>query len=339
MGYSSQAGQVIVRSQTVADVPEADLATAGVGVKLRSGALDISRDVLTTDPEIGGGRDTTDAYLGPAVYSGDYDMYPRFNSLPTFLRAGLGAANSTALVAGVATHTFTPLDSGTLPFLTVQEEVGGTVAALERFRFHDGVVNTLHFEAEANGFLMATVGMIAREMAVGVPTIDGTSIFDNSPLSVGTNVAVSYSGVPLPAKDFSWDLTNNFEDDDFRLNSLEIADLTAKARELTGSVTIRPTSSAYWRQASLGKAAATVIGGETTKGELKITCQTYEFIGATATRHKLEFVMPQVMLSPHGLGPSGDDVIESAIDFTALRPNPANKLCTITLTSGTATIA
>ena len=339
MGFSSQAGQIIVRSQAVADVPEADLETAGVGVKLRSGSLAVNRDLLTTDPEIGGGRDTTDAYMGPAIFSGDYEMYPRFNSLPTFLRAGLGNATPGTLTAGVAEHTFTPLDSGTLPFLTIQEEIGGSTSAMERFLFHDAVCNTLHFEADAGGFLQATAGMIARKMTAGVPTIDAASIFDNTSLVVGTNVAITYNGVTLPAKDFAWDLTNNFEDDDFRLGSLVAGDLTAKARELTGSFTIRHANSALWRQATFGTAAATQIGGLATKQALVITCDTYEFIGATSTVHRLELTMPKVILNPFGLEPSGDDILENSIDWTAVRPDPATPLTTVKVKNGLATIA
>jgi tail tube protein len=339
MGFSSQSGQVIVRSQAVADTPQADLDTAGVGVKLRSGSMAVNRDLLTTDPEIGGGRDTTDAYLGPAVFSGDYEMYPRFNSLPTFLRAGLGDATPGTLTAGVAEHTFEPLDSGTLPFLTIQEEIGGTSGAMERFLFHDAVVNTLHFEAEANGFLQATAGMIARKLAAGAATIDASGIFDNTSLVVGTNVAITYNGVTLPVKDFSWDFTNNFEDDDFRLGSLVVGDLTGKARELTGSFTIRHANSALWRQATFGTAAATAIGGLTTKQALVITCNTYEFIGATAITHRLVLTMPKVILNPFGLEPSGDDILENSVDWTAVRPDPATPLTTLTLRNGLADIA
>lgn len=336
MGFSSQSGQVIVRSQTTPGVAMADLETAGVAVRLRSGSMAVNRDVLTTDPEIGGGRDTGDAYLGPANYTGDYEMYPRWVSLAPFLKAGLGSS-ATVTTTGVSTHTFTPVD-GQLPYMTVYEEIS---SALERYMYTDAVVNTLHFEADANGFGMATAGMIARLQEVGVADIDGSALFDTTPTVVGSSVAITYNGLPLPAKSFGFDLTNNIEDDDFRLGSLIVGDLTAKQREITGSVSIRHADAVLWRQAALGTPAATQIGGVTTKQGLVITLSAYETIpgGTPTTAFSLTLNIPKVLLHPFAFEPSGDDVLENDIEWTALRPDPAVPIMTAVLKNGTATIA
>ena len=336
MGYSSQSGQVIVRSQAVTGVPQADLGTAGVAVRLRSGSMAVNRDVLTLDPEIGGGRDTSDAYLGPANYTGDYEMYPRFDSIGVFLRAGFGTAVS-ATASGVNTHTITPSD-GQLPYLTVYEEIS---SALERYMYTDAVVNTLHFEADANGFLMCTAGMIAREQEVGVADIDGSALFDTTGTTVGTSIQITYNGLTLPAKSFSWDLTNNVEDDDFRLGSFTVGDLTAKQREITGSVSLRHSDAALMRQAALGTAAATEVGGKTTKQQMVITMTSYDNItGSTPlTPYSLSFTMPFVMFSPFAFEPSGDDVLENDVEFTVLRINPANPIMTAVLKNGKPAIA
>ena len=74
MGYSSQAGQLLLRTQSVAGVLQADLASAGVAMKIRSGSLAPSRELMMPDPEIGGGRDRSDAYLGGVSWSGDYEF-------------------------------------------------------------------------------------------------------------------------------------------------------------------------------------------------------------------------------------------------------------------------
>ena len=79
-------------------------------------------------------------------------------ALPTLLRGVLGSAGS-ATTTGVSTHTITPLDSATLPYLAIEENIGGS---LETLQFTDAVVNTFHLEAEANGYLMGTAGIIAR---------------------------------------------------------------------------------------------------------------------------------------------------------------------------------
>lgn len=336
MGFSSQSGQVIVRTQTTEGIPNSDLATAGVAVRLRSGSISLSRDVLTLDPEIGGGRDTGDAYLGPAKYAGDYEMYPRFNSIGTFLKAGFGSS-ATVTTAGLSTHTFTPVD-GQLPYMTVYEEISN---AFERYLYTDAVVNTLHFEADANGLMMATAGMIAREQETGVADIPGDTLFDTTATGTGSSVFINYKNIDLKAKSFSWDLTNNVEDDDFRLGSLIVADLTAKEREITGSVTIRHKDALLLRQASLGTPTATEVGGITTKEEMTIELRSYSAIPTVTpvTPYSLKFIMPYVMFSPASAAPSGSDVLENDLEFTALRLDPAQPIMTAILKNDKATIA
>src|SRR4051812_19162570 len=90
MGFSSQAGHIILRTQATPGVYAADLATKGVSVKTKTGSLGVNRELLIPDPEIGGGRDVTDAYLGTISNSGDYEFYVRLESLTTFLQGCLG---------------------------------------------------------------------------------------------------------------------------------------------------------------------------------------------------------------------------------------------------------
>jgi len=335
MGFSSQAGQVLFATQASAGVFPAGFASAHTAMKLRGGSLGPNRDLLITDPEIGGGRDTVDAYLGAISWSGDYEFYARLESLPTLLKAALGEA-ATVTADGASTHTLTPLDSATLPFLAVEENIGGS---LETLRFTDAVVNTFHLEAEANGYLMGTAGLIARIGTAGVTKIAAPD-WDDSPMIVGTNISITLNGVTLPAKSFSLDINNNFEDDDFRLGSFILGDLTAKAREVSGSFAIRPADSALWRRAVLGTAVATTPGGLTTKDELIITCTTYEdIVGSTPpVKGEIKFTIPKIALEPFALEPSGDDVIENDISFRALRPSAATKILTSTVRSAEDTI-
>lgn len=337
MGFSSQSGQVLLRKQTVPGTYEADTGTAGVGVKLRTGSLGANRDLLIPDPEIGGGRDVVDAYLGAVSWSGDYEMYARVDALATLLNAVLGTAAAPVTATGVTTHTITPSDSGTLPFLSIEENIGGS---LETFRYNDAVVNSLHLEADANGYLMATAGIIgAKQVAGATKTV--APVWDDTPMIVGTNITVTYNAVTLPAKSFSLDINNNFEDDDFRLGSFYIGDLTAKRREITSSFGIRESSSALWRQATYGTSGATEAGGLTTKNQLVITCQTYEDIvgGTPATKNSLTLTIPKFILSPYTMEASGDDIIENDVEGQAVRPVNATPIMTAEIKTAKATIS
>lgn len=336
MGFSSQGGAVILRTQTVQGTYNADTGAAGTNMKLRSGSLGPNRELLIPDPEIGGGRDVSDAYLGAVAWGGDYEFYARMDSIATILKAVLGEAGS-ATVTGVNTHTITPSDAAALPYLSVEEKIG---AGLETYNYTDAVANTFHLEAEANGYLMGTVGLIAaRQLAGATPTV--APVTDDSPMIVGTNITVTYNGITLPAKSFSLDINNNFEDDDFRLGSFYVGDLTPKRREVTASFGIRESSSALWRQAVYGTAAATTPGGLVTKNALVITCSTYEdIVGSTPlTKYSLAITIPKFALTPYTLEMSGDDIIESDIEGQALRPITGTGLMTAVIKNNKADIA
>lgn len=237
-------------------------------------------------------------------------------------------------------HTITPSDAAQLPFLAVEEQIG---SGLEVFRYTDAVVNTLHLEAEANGYLMGTVGMIARKQTAGnTPMTAGqlAAQTDESAMIVGTNITITYNSVSLPAKSFNFDLNNNFEDDDFRLGSFNIGDLTPKRREATVGVSIREASNAQWRQASYGAAAATTPGGLITKQGLVITMSTYETLNGVTplTPYTLTLNFPSAALTPYAYDPSGDDVIESDLTFQILRNNSYRPLVYAYVTNDVPTI-
>lgn len=446
MGSSSQAGHVAFMTQAVADTFPAGFGTDAIAMKLRTGSLSANRELLVPDPEIGGGRDIVDAYLGAVVWSGDYEFYARFNALMTLLYAALGtktvkspggtaevqtltgtgtigggtftitysAQTTTAIpynataaqiqaalealsniapgdvlvtgttivgggvftltfggallgdiaevtvddalltgttpgitvatstagtdYVGAAVHTFWPSDASQLPFLSIEERIG---AGLEVFHYTDAVVNTLHFEADANGFLMGTAGVVARKQVAGASPINPLSFFDNLPMIVGTNITVTYNGVTVPGKSFSFDLTNNFEDDDYRLGSFYVGDLTPKRREVEVGVSIREQDSAYFRQATYGAAAATEAGGLTTKSQLIITMSTYEVIpGATpgTLKYTLRLILPKMALVPYTLEASGDDIIESDLTFRAVRPDAHIPLMRAEVTTNKVTV-
>ena len=330
MGFQSQSGQVGLKTQTTPDTYD-DPGTGGVFLRTRSGSLGPSRDLIIPDPEIGGSRDVPDAYLGSVAFSGEIEFYARMNALATLCNGAFGSVSTddaNFVADGWATHTFTPIDVGALPWLSMEENVGGN---FDTFNYTDMKVNSLHLESDANGYLMGNFGAIARKQTAGnTKTADPSALFDTTPLMVGTNITATLDAVALPAKSFSFDFTNNLEDDDFRLGSFFLGDMTEKRREVTAGFTIRPEDSGYWRQAVYGTAGATAPGGLVTKEQLVITAQTYEFAG-TSVSQVLEVVItiPNVTIEPFAVEPSGDDVIEHDVTMRALRPSNATPICTV----------
>ncbi len=339
MGFSSQPGVTAFRTQSARGVVATDLETDGVAVRLTEGSMGGNRELLIPDPEIGGNRDIPDALLGPVSFGGDYGFYMRFNSVATFLKGALGEVATTGDgTATPFTHTFTPSDSSALPFLSIYEEIS---SGLERMMYTDCVINTFHLEADAASYLTGTVGVIGAKQTQGVADIDVSDIYDNSQFTVGTNIKVLYNSIDVKAKSFSLDINNNFEDDDFRLGSFFLEDMTPKRREVTASMTLRHESSAMMRQALLGTSAATTAGGITTKLPLVIEIKSYENIPGVSpvAQYSLTFTIPKVIFEPFAFEPSGDDILESDVSMQAVRPDNATPILTAVLKNSIEDIA
>jgi hypothetical protein len=339
MGFVSQSGHVGFKTQSVKGTymdPGAVAPNQGVFVYTRSGAMGGNRELMIPDPEIGGSRDVPDAGLGPISFSGEYDFYARMESIGQLLYNAFGtkeAPTGTALTG--YTHSITPGD--TLPWVSVEEKIGN---GFEVFKYTDCKVNTLHLEADANGYLMGTAGLIGLTQETTTATASGSQRRDTSPLVVGTNVVVAWNGASLPAKSFSLDINNNIEDDDFRLGSLFLGDLTEKRRDITMNVTIRPNDAALWKTAMWGGPTATEPGGQSFKDDVTITIGTYEDIpGATAgVKYNLTFTIPYAIIAPFSVDPSGDDVLEHDIEIRAVRNVPATPIITASVRNSYATI-
>lgn len=332
MAFQSQGGQVGLRFQTAKGTyldPGATAPNNGVFMRTRSGALSGNRDLIVPDPEIGGNRDVPDAYLGPIAFSGTYDFYARMKSLAYLLRGVLGTAPVPTDMTDHTQLVFTPADLAALPWLSVEEAVGN---GYEVFNYTDAKINSLHLEVDAAGYLMGTTQIIALTQTAG-NTRTAVPAWDTSPMYVGSTVDVLYNSVALPAKSFSMDITNNMEDDDFRLGSVFLGDLTEKRREMTFSVDIRPEDATLWKRATYGAPAATSAqAGAVSKAPAQITVVSYELIpGAGTEVYTLTIDIAEAAIVPFALSPSGDDVIQHSMEVRALRPDPAEPICEFTM--------
>jgi hypothetical protein len=208
------------------------------------------------------------------------------------------------------------------------------------YRYTDGVVNTMHLESEANGYLMGTAGMIARiqNAQVSATTIANK---DSTDLIVGTNITVTMNGVSLAARSFKFDLDNGITTDDFRLGSFYLGDLTAKRRNVTAGVHVREQDKTLFRQAVYGASASTAVGGVTSKSPVVISCSTYSTIAGSspALPYQINIELPYAAIKPYSPKVTGDDIIESDIEFQALRPYTSMPVARVTVVNATATTA
>ena len=333
--YQSQLGQVgFIRQSAAGSAGTIATAAPTRWMKLRSSTVGGDRSLMIPDPEIAGagGRDVPKSYLGPVTFTGEHAFYVRSESLPLAIYGALGGGGAAPTGSGTAgyVHTFTPAD--TLQLFTVQEQIGN---GFDTFQYVDTIYNTLHLECAADGYMMGTLGLIARTQTAGVSP--GTPAFDATPQYVGSNITVSLGGSQIPASAFAFDYNNNTENNHFVLGSLNYDVATPHRRDVTGSFTLRPTSNALFRQAMYGNSSATSPTGLPTVQNLTITATTYEIItGATSQVYTTSITLPEVELVPFKPSASGDNVIEHSIDFRAVKVAASN-IVTIAVTNGVST--
>jgi hypothetical protein len=347
--YQSSLGQVGAIKQSAVGTPGTITNTAPTRwMKLRSSSVGADRNLLIPDPEIGGAgaRDVPKVYLGPTVFSGDYEFYVRSEALPLYVLAALGAAEPTVTQpGGAATPTSTTgyqhiyLPGDTLPALTIEEAIGNT---FDTMVYTDSFVNTLHLECAADGYYMGRVGIVAIGGTAGnTPT--ATPGFDATPLIVGSKITVtvggSYStatntvtgGAAFPAQSFSADLNNNIESNHFVLGSLFVDAMTPKRRDITGNLALRPQTNSYFRQSVFGTSGTqTSITGLTVVTNINISATTYEVISGAATNvYNVTINVPEAILAPHKVNPNQDNTIEESFDFRGVKVSGSNAMSVV----------
>jgi hypothetical protein len=298
--------------------------------------MSTNRDLLVPDAEIGGNRDVPDAQLGPASFTGSYDMYLRPESAAFFLKNVFGSNVDSGAVATGYTHTITPVD--TLPWVSIEEQ---EASGFLNLKYTDFKVNTFHMECAADGYLMATATVIGLSQIVdSAPTTSGNQRWDTSNLLLGPTVSVTYNSVALPAKSFTFDVNNNIESNDFRLGSFFLGDIVEKRRDIAMGCVIRPQDASLWKQAVWGTSSSTVVGGPKTTAAAVITVTAYDdIVGATAgVKYTLTFTIPAAVIKPYNTDPKGDDVIDNTLVIQALRPNPATPAITVAIKNSYPTV-
>lgn len=247
----------------------------------------------------------------------------------------LTPTTTTPGVEVIGTHIITP--ANTVPWLTVEERISAT---LESFQYTDAKVNSLHLEADAQGYLMGSADILAISQ-ISDFTAQANPAYDNTPMMVGGQVAVTLNGTPFKSKAWNMDINNNIESDDFYLGSILLGDMVEKRRELKLGFTYRPEDSDLWKSATYGDSSFTLPkAGRAYRGPVSISVTSFETIGdvVLGTPYSLLVEIPHAVVAPFQLSPSGDDVIQNDLEITPIRPDPNEPICTVTIKDNLATV-
>lgn len=173
MGHNSQSGQLGLGFQG----GKGSAAVATRFMRVKGGGMGADRSLMIPDAEIGGNRDTAQAYLGPVAFSGDYEAYLRMEMLAFCLKAVLGSASSTNVAGTSEVQTITITGTPT----------GGTFT----LSYRGQTTSALAYNAAAAAIQSALVGLTT--IGAGNVTCAG------GPLP-GTPVTVTFGGT-LAASD------------------------------------------------------------------------------------------------------------------------------------------
>lgn len=274
----------------------------------------------------GGDLATTDVPLLTANYS----------ALTGGTAPTVDIAASTPGTATIYTHTITP--ANTLPWVTVEERIG---SGFESFQYVDAKVSTLKFDAEAGGFLSGSASLVAITQTAGFAA-QATPAWDTTPMMVGGQVTVKFNGATLPASSFSLEINNGLETDDFRLGQLTLGDIVEKRREIKMSMSYRPSDSSLWKGAMYGATNLSAPqAGPAYQGPVQIVVNSLETIGDVVggTKYSLTIDIPYAAIAPFKASPSGDDILSTDLELTALRPWANAPIITATVVNNLATVS
>lgn len=342
------AGQSEVQTITITGTPTGGTftltyrgqTTSAIAYNATNSTVDAALEALST---IGAGNVTVTGGPGPgtpyvvtfASALAAKAIYPltAANSLTGGTSPTITITETTPGYAPMGTHVLTP--GNVLPWLTVEERVS---VGYESFRYTDAQVTGLHLECDASGYFMGSVDLAALTQEANF-TAQTTPAWDQSPMMVGTSVKFRVNGVLISAKSMSFDLSNNTEDDDFRLGSVSLGDLTPKRLDAGGSFTIRPTDSTLWRAATYGSTIATgPLAGAAYTVPLQIQVDSYEDIQGATTPYRCLIDVPSAVLKPFPVEPSGDDVLENTVEWVAVAPDPLVPCLTMTIRNDLANV-
>ncbi len=277
--------------------------------------IGLEGDPIIPSPEIGGGRDVTDAYPGAIKVTGGLEFDVRANFLGLAMYLVSGADTPATIESGtVYSHPITP--ANTIPWFSAQKKVADTY---EVFNYTDLKMNSVTLSCEAAAQLVGQ--MDVRGITESGNATPGTAAYESGEVLMWHSAEIKIDGTTICPKSVSAEFNNNLEDDDFRIcptYGRGLGDLPEKRRELNISVTIRPSDSDFYKKANYGEDGA---NAPTKKIYTGTFWTKFESVNAISGAYLYSIILdiPKMFMKPFKIAPSGDDSIEHGLDMMAVK--------------------
>jgi len=208
-------------------------------------------------PEVGGTYFSRGAYKAGLRSRGEVALIPRPNTIG-FLLAGLFNDEETTAVGGGSTlydHVFKVGDSAAHPnfWLTLRRYVNNVYGE----QMQDARVGAFRLEVAAANIVNASVQLLGGQWAE-LPGADVAS--DDAPVFLTCNANVSEGGVDFIVDRFSIEIGAQLTDNEFRVGSYFLDDITLLQRQVTIQADVRVKNRTQFAKVYRNGASAPTIG-------------------------------------------------------------------------------
>jgi len=293
-------------------------------MKVTSIDLNPDGEKLIPDPEIGydTGSDITDIHQGTYKISGSLDGYIRPEAIGILFWGAIGVYVSSGLLGdGAYLHNFTPLVSGSLPWISIKKSISDDA---EVMHYTDCKVEGFSIEVNESEFCTAKFDIVGISDAGGSGAVPD---FEDAPLLVATKAAINIGGVAVSAKKVSLDWKNNLDSGDFRVGARTLGDIAEKRRELDikMDIVLDMTSNLY-KKAFWGSAGASSAGFTVNAESVDIILESPSLISTSALPYKILFQIKNAVFMAAPTPASGDDLVVIPLELKATKSGANNIL-------------
>jgi len=314
MSYTSETGSMGLAIQPV----KGTFTEPTDYMKVQSIDINPEGEKIIPDVEIGSGSDITDIFQGTYKIAGSIDSYVRPEAIGILFYGAMGKYTASgSLGLGAYLHNF--VASGTLPWLSVKKTISDDI---QIFDYTDCKVEGFEISMNASEPSMAKFDIVGISDEIGSA---GTESFESAPMLIATQATITIGGVAVSSKSVTLSYKNNLENDDFRVGSRFLGDITEKRREIDLSMDIvLDTTSKLYEKAFYGGANKTEASFDVHAERVDIEVESATKIGTSALPYKILFSIKNAVFMAAPTPASGDDLVVIPLELKATKSGTQN---------------
>lgn len=291
-------------------------------MKVQSIEMNPDGDKIVPDVEIGSGSDVTDVHQGSYKIGGDIEAYVRPNAIGVLIYALMGkylASGELNGGQGNYLHNFWPIVSGSLPWLSVKKVISDNV---QTYDYKDCKVNSMSLDLKAGEFASVKFGIIGISDSIGTPAV---ASFESSPLLVATKATINMGPAAISVKNLTMDYNNNLVDDDYRIGSRFLGDISERRRSLSLKMdAVLDTTSELYKKAFYGSSSLSEAGFDVYADSVDIIMDSPTAIGTSSTTFKIVFQIKRAVFMTAPVPASGDSLVVIPLELKPVKSGSNN---------------